>query len=71
MIIPHSHQTRSYYGFSERAQTVCELAGRSTNYLNIVQTTLTGEDIQNFELAQSFLAASENIVRTKWERGEN
>ena len=40
-LIPESYQTRS----SERALTVCKLLERSTNFLNVVQTTRMGYDV--------------------------
>ena len=62
-VIPQSHQTLSYY-ILQNGLKLC------VNYMNVVQTTWTGYDVQNFEPAQNFLVAipfwaghSQNLVR--------
>ena len=59
-----SHQTSSHYvleNVAERAQTVCERSGRSSNVLRsfyeLHGRAQTGRVLQNFEPAQNFLAA--------------
>ena len=63
LLIPPSHQTSSHYFCPNRLKLYA-------NFLNVVQTSWTGYDVQNFEPAQNLLAAIPFWTRSN-DRNEN